>query len=61
MISPLLAILLAATAVQDRPALGMQVGRMHPDFLLPTIDGKEYGNLSQFRGKKVLLINFASW
>ena len=37
------------------------VGRRHPDFTLPDIrDGKAV-SLSQFHGKKVLLIQFASW
>jgi hypothetical protein len=38
-----------------------QVGRPHPDFVLPTIDGGTPVSLAQFRGKKVLLIQFASW
>ncbi len=42
------------------PEIGTNVGQMYPDFLLPTLDGKN-GKLSDFRGKKVLLINFASW
>ncbi len=33
---------------------------MYPDFLLPTLDG-DLGRLSDYRGKKVLLIHFASW
>ncbi len=38
-----------------------RVGQRHPDFVLSTIaDGKPV-SLSQFRGKKVLLIQFASW
>ncbi|HVL13286.1 MAG TPA: hypothetical protein VM529_12030 [Gemmata sp.] len=37
------------------------VGTRHPDFTLPSIaDGKPV-SLSDFRGKKVLLIQFASW
>ncbi len=31
-----------------------------PDFTLPDLSGKEY-SLSSFRGKKVLLIAYASW
>jgi hypothetical protein len=31
-----------------------------PDFKLPDVDGKEH-SLSDFRGKKVLLITWASW
>ena len=42
------------------PAVGTRVGQVHPDFLLPKLDGK-FGRLSDYRGKKVLLIHFASW
>ncbi|MBD5634625.1 MAG: redoxin family protein, partial [Candidatus Eremiobacteraeota bacterium] len=31
-----------------------------PDFTLPDLDGKLH-SLSQFRGKKVLLLSWASW
>ncbi len=48
----------AMTAAQSYPP---QVGTMHPDFVLPEIDSRQPVSLSQFRGKKVLLINFASW
>jgi hypothetical protein len=37
------------------------VGERHPDFTLPTIDDRRPVSLSDFRGKKVLLIHFASW
>jgi hypothetical protein len=36
-------------------------GRSHPDFILPSIDGKESIQLAKYRGKKVLLLHFASW
>lgn len=42
---------------QYRPS----VGKPHPDFVLPRIDTREPVALSQFRGKKVLLVHFASW
>ncbi len=42
---------------QYRPA----VGQPHPDFVLPRIDNRKPVSLSQYRGKKVLLIHFASW
>lgn len=42
------------------PKMGTEVGEMYPDFVLPTLDG-HWGRLSDFRGKKVLLIHFASW
>ena len=37
------------------------VGRLHPDFTLPGIADSEPVSLLQFRGRKVLLIHFASW
>ena len=36
------------------------VGQPHPDFILPSIDGEKI-QLSKYRGKKVLLLHFASW
>lgn len=42
------------------PQIGTSVKQMYPDFFLPKLDGG-YGRLSDFRGKKVLLIHFASW
>jgi hypothetical protein len=38
-----------------------RVGKLHPDFTLPDIVNRKPVSLSQFRGKKVLLIHFASW
>lgn len=38
-----------------------RVGEPHPDFVLPSIADGRPVSLSQFRGQKVLLINFASW
>jgi hypothetical protein len=38
-----------------------KVGQRHPDFTLPTIGDRSPISLSNFRGKKVLLIQFASW
>lgn len=37
------------------------VGEVHADFVLPKIDDRQPIWLSQFRGRKVLLIQFASW
>ena len=42
------------------PDIGMKVGDYFPDFRLPTLDG-EIVSLSSFRGRKILLIQFASW
>lgn len=46
-----------AAADQYRP----KVGKAHPQIVLPTIEYDRTVALSQFRGKKVLLIHFASW
>ena len=49
-----------AVGVDGPPRIGTDVGQMYPDFLLPSLDAAP-GRLSDFRGKKVLLIHFASW
>lgn len=36
-------------------------GEAHPDFLYPRISDKSPVSLSEYRGKKVLLLHFASW
>jgi hypothetical protein len=38
-----------------------EVGKPHPDFILPSIEDGSPIQLSDFRGKKVLLMHFASW
>jgi hypothetical protein len=38
-----------------------RVGTRHADFTLRAIDDGRPVSLEQFRGKKVLLIQFASW
>jgi len=42
--------------------LAAEVGQaqQHPDVALPDLDGK-IRRISEFRGKKLLLFNFASW
>ena len=52
----LAAVLALALAPQD-----LVVGEKHPELRLPTIDRGRTLGLSQFRGKKILLIEFASW
>ena len=39
----------------------ISVDKMHPDFTLPSIADGEPVSLSDFRGRKVLLVHFASW
>ena len=46
---------IAAAAYPPKP------GNPHPNFALPAIGDGKAVSLSQFRGRKVLLINFASW
>jgi hypothetical protein len=53
----LLATARAAQAAPYQPKLGER----HPDFTLPDIRTGKPVSLSDFRGKKVLLIQFASW
>ena len=56
----LAAVVAAPSGVFAQP-FSPVVGQRHPDFTLPDIrDGKPV-SLSDFRGKKVLLIQFASW
>lgn len=38
-----------------------KVGEHHPEFTLPDIQTGKPVSLADFRGKKVLLIQFASW
>jgi hypothetical protein len=59
-LSPFAAAVFAFAAGASSAALSAE-GERHPDFTLPNItDGKPM-SLSDFRGKKVLLIHFASW
>ncbi len=48
------------TGSDDAVETGMGLGQRHPDFELPILDG-EIARLSDYRGKKVVLIHFASW
>ncbi len=38
-----------------------EVGRQHADFVLPRLGDRRPMSLGQFRGKRVLLVHFASW
>lgn len=53
---------LAAAADESAAAVYRAVvGQPHPDFVLPRIDNHQPLRLSDYRGRKVLLIHFASW
>ncbi|MHC4560938.1 MAG: peroxiredoxin family protein [Planctomycetota bacterium] len=45
----------------DADGYSPRAGQVHPDFTLPAIADREPVSLSQFRGRKVLLVHFASW
>ncbi len=45
---------------ESGPPVGRSKGQMFPDFRLPNLEGG-WTRLSDFRGRKVLLVNFASW
>jgi hypothetical protein len=57
----LLPVLLVAVAPAPAAPYAPEVGRRHPDFTLPDLATGRPVSLSDFRGKKVLLIHFASW
>ena len=48
-------------APSDADGYSPSVGQVYPDFTLPGIADREPVSLSQFRGRKVLLVHFASW
>ena len=47
------------TPLPPRPA--PQVGQPFGPLVLPTLDGQRVVDLSVYRGKKLLLLEFASW
>jgi len=57
----LLACLLVGSASAQQGKIGWEDGQFVPDLELPTIDGERTVRLSEFRGQRVLLIQFASW
>ena len=60
--APLLTSLAAGVlAVHATAQSPWQVGQPLPHVHLPTIDGDQEVDLSVFRGKKLLLLEFASW
>ena len=61
----LIPFILGATLVAANPsserAQKVQVGEAAPDFTVPSLDGKTTYRLSDFRGHRVLIFNWASW
>ncbi|MDP6538109.1 MAG: hypothetical protein QF410_01045 [Planctomycetota bacterium] len=61
-VGPALAGAVLAVAGSTPPQeVGFRIGQLVPDVALPTIDGGGVVRLSDLRGKRVLLIEFASW
>ena len=60
MLATLLALAMAA-AVPQAPQVGRQIGQVFPDLELPSVDGRRTVRLSELRGQRLLLIEFASW
>jgi len=54
-------MILGSTSRVSAASYAPKVGERHPDFTLPAIGDRTPVTLSNFRGKKVLLIQFASW
>jgi hypothetical protein len=54
-------MVMGASARAPAASYAPKVGQRHPDFTLPRIGDRAPVSLSDFRGRKVLLIQFASW
>jgi peroxiredoxin len=54
-------MILGSTGRASAASYAPKVGEKHPDFTLPRTNDGAPVSLSNFRGKKVLLIQFASW
>jgi hypothetical protein len=61
----LLPFILVATLIAANLSMAgtqkIQVGEPAPDFTVPSLDGKTTYRLSDFRGHRVLVFNWASW
>lgn len=53
--------LVMAAAPTAADTYSPRVGEQHPEFTLPAIDDGRPLSLAGYRGRKVLLIQFASW
>jgi hypothetical protein len=50
-----------AYASIEAPSVGTEVGQKYPEFAFPSLSEGRLTSLSELRGRKVLLIQFASW
>ena len=55
------AAMIGALSAQRSPRYPVPVGALHSDFKLPDVQGGQPISLSDYRGKKTLLVHFASW
>ena len=53
------ALLLSIAPAQENFA--PKEGEVFPELYFPTIDGEGLASLKDYRGKKILLMQFASW
>jgi len=63
-VNPFAVVLVAASIIPSFVCVAEyqpKLGEYHPEFTLPDIATGKPVSLSDFRGKKVLLIQFASW
>jgi hypothetical protein len=60
---PAVAAVVLCSCIVSSPAVlaAPRVGERYPDFMLADIATGKAVSLSDFRGKRVLLIQFASW
>ncbi|MBI3655074.1 MAG: hypothetical protein HY232_01480 [Acidobacteria bacterium] len=61
LISLVAAIAIHASLYAANLSIGTEVGQVYPNYILPSLsDGRPLA-LSQFRGRKIILHQFASW
>ena len=61
LISRLIGLALLGPGLLAQEQVGWEVGDSLPELELPTIDGSKTIRLSDFKGERMLLIQFASW
>ena len=52
---------LSSSPAASELGVGMEVGQQYPDVVLPTLDGSGPLSISHFRGRRIILFQFASW
>jgi hypothetical protein len=60
-VSSLLAASLLVSSIRGQDDITPKAGQPFPEIAFPTLAGGKPVTLASFRGKKVLLIQFASW